>query len=339
MKVYYEQDADLALIQSKKVAVVGYGSQGHAHVLNMRDSGVKQVKVALQEGSASRKKAEAEGLEVVTPAEATQWADVVMILVPDEKQAVLYANEIEPHLRAGQHIMFGHGFNVHYNLIRPRADVDVSLSAPKGPGHTLRAQYQMGFGLPGLVAIHQDASGTAKDVALSYSKAIGNTRAGVIETSFREETETDLFGEQAVLCGGIVELIKAGYETLVEAGYAPEMAYFECLHETKLIVDLLYEGGIANMRYSISNTAEYGDIKTGPRIITEETKAEMKRVLKDIQSGRFVKDFVLDNQAGQPELKASRKAAAAHPIEKTGAQLRAMMPWIGANKLVDKDKN
>ena len=339
MKVYYEQDADLALIQSKKVAVVGYGSQGHAHVLNMRDSGVKQIKVALQEGSASRKKAEAEGLEVVTPAEATQWADVVMILVPDEKQAVLYANEIEPHLRAGQHIMFGHGFNVHYNLIRPRADVDVSLSAPKGPGHTLRAQYQMGFGLPGLVAIHQDASGTAKDVALSYSKAIGNTRAGVIETSFREETETDLFGEQAVLCGGIVELIKAGYETLVEAGYAPEMAYFECLHETKLIVDLLYEGGIANMRYSISNTAEYGDIKTGPRIITEETKAEMKRVLKDIQSGRFVKDFVLDNQAGQPELKASRKAAAAHPIEKTGAQLRAMMPWIGANKLVDKDKN
>ena len=339
MKVYYEQDADLALIQSKKVAVVGYGSQGHAHVLNMRDSGVKQVKVALQEGSASRKKAEAEGLEVVTPAEATQWADVVMILVPDEKQAVLYANEIEPHLRAGQHIMFGHGFNVHYNLIRPRADVDVSLSAPKGPGHTLRAQYQMGFGLPGLVAIHQDASGTAKDVALSYSKAIGNTRAGVIETSFREETETDLFGEQAVLCGGIVELIKAGYETLVEAGYAPEMAYFECLHETKLIVDLLYEGGIANMRYSISNTAEYGDIKTGPRIITDETKAEMKRVLKDIQSGRFVKDFVLDNQAGQPELKASRKAAEAHPIEQTGAQLRAMMPWIGANKLVDKDKN
>ena len=265
MKIYYEQDADIALIQSKKVAVIGYGSQGHAHILNMRDSGVKNVKVGLYEGSPSRKKAEAEGLEVVTPAEAAQWADVIMILIPDEKQAVLYANEIEPHLRAGQHLMFGHGFNVHYNLIRPRPDVDVSLSAPKGPGHTLRAQYQMGFGLPGLVAIHQDATGTAKDVALSYSKAIGNTRAGVIETSFREETETDLFGEQAVLCGGIVELIKAGYETLVEAGYAPEMAYFECLHETKLIVDLIYEGGIANMNYSISNTAEYGEYVSCPR--------------------------------------------------------------------------
>ncbi len=339
MKVYYEQDADISLIQKKKVAVVGYGSQGHAHALNLRDSGVKQIKVALQEGSSSRKKCEAEKLEVVTPAEAAKWADVLMILVPDEKQAVLFANEIEPHLRAGQHIMFGHGFNIHYNLIRPRADIDVSLSAPKGPGHTLRAQYQMGFGLPGLIAVHQDATGTAQAVTLSYSKAIGNTRAGVIQTSFREETETDLFGEQAVLCGGIVELIKAGYETLVEAGYAPEMAYFECLHETKLIVDLLYEGGIANMRYSISNTAEYGDIKTGPRIITDETKAEMKRVLADITSGRFVKDFVLDNRAGQPELKASRKAAEAHPIEKTGAELRAMMPWISANKLVDKEKN
>ncbi|MCA8904611.1 MAG: ketol-acid reductoisomerase, partial [Hyphomonas sp.] len=287
MKVYYEQDADLKLIQKKKVAVVGYGSQGHAHVLNMRDSGVKQVKVALQEGSSSRKKAEAEGLEVVTPAEATQWADVVMILVPDEKQAVLFANEIEPHLRAGQHIMFGHGFNIHYNLIRPRADVDVSLSAPKGPGHTLRAQYQMGFGLPGLVAIHQDATGTARDVALSYSKAIGNTRAGVIETSFREETETDLFGEQAVLCGGIVELIKAGYETLVEAGYAPEMAYFECLHETKLIVDLIYEGGIANMNYSISNNAEYGEYVTGPEVVTCATKDAMRNALKRIQTGEY----------------------------------------------------
>ena len=339
MKVYYEQDADLALIQSKKVAVVGYGSQGHAHVLNMRDSGVKQVKVALQEGSASRKKAEAEGLEVVTPAEATQWADVVMILVPDEKQAVLYANEIEPHLRAGQHIMFGHGFNVHYNLIRPRADVDVSLSAPKGPGHTLRAQYQMGFGLPGLIAIHQDATGTAQDVALSYSKAIGNTRAGVIETSFREETETDLFGEQAVLCGGAVELVKAGFETLTEAGYAPEMAYFECLHELKLIVDLMYQGGIADMRYSISNTAEFGDYMTGPRIITEETKAEMKRVLKDVQEGRFVHTFMLDNQAGNPILKSKRRIGAEHPIEEVGAKLRAMMPWIGKNKLVDKTKN
>ena len=339
MKVYYEQDADLALIQSKKVAVVGYGSQGHAHVLNMRDSGVKQVKVALQEGSASRKKAEAEGLEVVTPAEATQWADVVMILVPDEKQAVLYANEIEPHLRAGQHIMFGHGFNVHYNLIRPRADVDVSLSAPKGPGHTLRAQYQMGFGLPGLIAIHQDATGTAQAVALSYSKAIGNTRAGVIETSFREETETDLFGEQAVLCGGIVELIKAGYETLVEAGYAPEMAYFECLHETKLIVDLIYEGGIANMNYSISNNAEYGEYVTGPRVINAESKAAMKKVLEDIQTGEYAKSFILENKAGAPTLMSRRRINAEHQIEIVGEKLRAMMPWIKANKLVDQTKN
>ena len=307
MKVYYEQDADLALIQSKKVAVVGYGSQGHAHVLNMRDSGVKQVKVALQEGSASRKKAEAEGLEVVTPAEATQWADVVMILVPDEKQAVLYANEIEPHLRAGQHIMFGHGFNVHYNLIRPRADVDVSLSAPKGPGHTLRAQYQMGFGLPGLVAIHQDASGTAKDVALSYSKAIGNTRAGVIETSFREETETDLFGEQAVLCGGIVELI--------------------------------YEGGIANMNYSISNTAEYGEYVSGPRIVDSEAKANMKKVLEDIQNGTFARNWVLENQAGAPGFNAMRQRMNSHPIEEVGEKLRGMMHWAQNDRLVDKSRN
>ena len=339
MKVYYEQDADLALIQSKKVAVVGYGSQGHAHVLNMRDSGVKQVKVALQEGSASRKKAQAEGLEVVTPAEAAQWADVLMILVPDEKQAVLYANEIEPHLRAGQHIMFGHGFNVHYNLIRPRADVDVSLSAPKGPGHTLRAQYQMGFGLPGLVAIHQDASSTAKDVALSYSKAIGNTRAGVIETSFREETETDLFGEQAVLCGGIVELIKAGYETLVEAGYAPEMAYFECLHETKLIVDLIYEGGIANMNYSISNTAEYGEYVSGPRIVDSEAKANMKKVLEDIQNGTFARNWVLENQAGAPGFNAMRQRMNSHPIEEVGEKLRGMMHWAQNDRLVDKSRN
>ena len=339
MKIYYEQDADLSLIQSKKVAVIGYGSQGHAHVLNMRDSGVKHLKVGLYEGSASRAKAEAEGLEVVTPAEAAQWADVLMILIPDEKQAVLYANEIEPHLRAGQHVMFGHGFNVHYNLIRPRPDVDVSLSAPKGPGHTLRAQYQMGFGLPGLIAIHQDATGTAQDVALSYSKAIGNTRAGVIETSFREETETDLFGEQAVLCGGIVELIKAGYETLVEAGYAPEMAYFECLHETKLIVDLIYEGGIANMNYSISNTAEYGEYVTGPRIITAETKAEMKRVLTDIQSGKFTRDWMLENKVNQASFKATRARANAHDIEAVGAKLRDMMPWIKEKALVDKTKN
>ncbi|KDA03284.1 ketol-acid reductoisomerase [Hyphomonas oceanitis] len=339
MKVYYEQDADLSLIQNKKVAVVGYGSQGHAHALNMRDSGVKQLKVALAAGSASRKKAEAEGIEVTTVEEATKWADVLMILVPDEKQAVLFANEIEPHLRAGQHIMFGHGFNIHYNLIRPRADVDVSLSAPKGPGHTLRAQYQMGFGLPGLIAIHQDASGSATDVALSYSKAIGNTRAGVIQTSFREETETDLFGEQAVLCGGIVELIKAGFETLVEAGYAPEMAYFECLHETKLIVDLIYEGGIANMNYSISNTAEYGEYVSGPRIVNSETKAEMKRVLTDIQDGTFARNWVLENQAGAPSFHAKRARMNDHLIEEVGEKLRGMMHWAQNDRLVDKARN
>ena len=339
MKVYYEQDADLSLIKSKKVAVIGYGSQGHAHVLNARDSGVKDIVVGLQENSSSRKKAEAEGLTVMTPAEATKWADVVMILVPDEKQAVLWANEIEPHVKPGMHIMFGHGFNVHYNLIRPMEGVDVSLSAPKGPGHTLRAQYQMGFGLPGLVAIHQDASGTAKDVALSYSKAIGNTRAGVIETSFREETETDLFGEQAVLCGGIVELIKAGYETLVEAGYAPEMAYFECLHETKLIVDLLYECGIANMNYSISNTAEYGEYVSGPRIVNAEAKANMKKVLEDIQNGTFARNWVLENQAGAPGFAAMRQRMNSHDIEAVGEKLRGMMHWAQNDRLVDKSRN
>ena len=339
MKVYYEQDADLSLIQKKKVAVIGYGSQGHAHVLNARDSGVKDIVVGLQETSASRAKCKAEGLTVMTPAEATKWADVVMILIPDELQAVVWANEIEPHTREGQHIMFGHGFNIHYNLIRPKAGVDISLSAPKGPGHTLRAQYQMGFGLLGLIAIHQDATGTAKDVALSYSKAIGNTRAGVIETSFREETETDLFGEQAVLCGGIVELIKAGFETLVEAGYAPEMAYFECLHETKLIVDLIYEGGIANMNYSISNTAEYGEYVSGPRIVNSETKAEMKRVLTDIQDGTFARNWVLENQAGAPSFHAKRARMNNHLIEEVGEKLRGMMHWAQNDRLVDKARN
>ena len=339
MKIYYEKDADISLIQKKKVAVVGYGSQGHAHALNLKDSGVKQLKVALQDGSASRKKAEAAGLEVTSVTEAAKWADVLMILVPDEKQAVLFANEIEPHLRAGQHIMFGHGFNIHYNLIRPRKDVDVSLSAPKGPGHTLRNQYQMGFGLPGLIAIHQNATGDAQAVALSYSKAIGNTRAGVIETSFREETETDLFGEQAVLCGGIVELIKAGYETLVEAGYAPEMAYFECLHETKLIVDLIYEGGIANMNYSISNTAEYGEYVSGPRVVNAETKAEMKRVLTDIQDGTFARNWVLENQAGAPSFHAKRARMNDHLIEEVGEKLRGMMHWAKNDRLVDKTRN
>ncbi len=338
MKVYYEQDADLSLIKSKKVAVIGYGSQGHAHALNLKDSGVT-VRVGLQENSSSRAKAKDAGLEVMTPAEATQWADVVMILIPDEKQAVLWANEIEPHVRDGQHIMFGHGFNVHYNLIRPQAGVDISLSAPKGPGHTLRDQFARGFGLPGLVAIHQDATGTAKDVALSYSKAIGNTRAGVIETSFREETETDLFGEQAVLCGGIVELIKAGFETLVEAGYAPEMAYFECLHETKLIVDLIYEGGIANMNYSISNTAEYGEYVSGPRVVDSESKKAMKAVLEDIQSGKFARDWVLENQAGAPSFHATRARMNAHQIEEVGEKLRGMMHWAQNDRLVDKTRN
>ncbi len=339
MKVYYENDADLSLIQKKKVAVIGYGSQGHAHALNLRESGVKDLVVGLQNNSNSKPKAEAEGLKVVTPTEAAKWADVMMILVPDEKQAVLYANEIEPHTRKGQHLMFGHGFNIHYKLIRPREDMDVSLSAPKGPGHTLRNQYEQGKGIPGLIAIAQDATGTAQAVALAYSKAIGNTRAGVIQTSFREETETDLFGEQAVLCGGVVELIKAGYETLVEAGYAPEMAYFECLHEVKLIVDLIYEGGIANMNYSISNTAEYGEYVSGPRIVTSETKAAMKKVLDDIQSGRFARDWVLENQAGAPSFHARRAKMNAHNIEEVGEKLRAMMQWSKSNRVVDRKRN
>jgi ketol-acid reductoisomerase len=339
MKVYYENDADLSLIQKRKVAVIGYGSQGHAHALNLRESGVKDLVVGLQNNSGSKPKAEQEGLKVVTPTEAAKWADVMMILVPDEKQAVMYANEIEPHTRKGQHLMFGHGFNIHYKLIRPREDMDVSLSAPKGPGHTLRNQYEQGKGIPGLIAIAQDASGAAQAVALSYSKAIGNTRAGVIQTSFREETETDLFGEQAVLCGGVVELIKAGYETLVEAGYAPEMAYFECLHEVKLIVDLIYEGGIANMNYSISNTAEYGEYVSGPRVITSETKAAMKKVLDDIQSGRFARDWVLENQAGAPSFHAMRAKMNAHNIEEVGEKLRAMMQWSKSNRLVDRKRN
>jgi ketol-acid reductoisomerase len=336
--IYYDNDADLSLIQSKNVAIIGYGSQGHAHALNLKDSGVN-VAVGLAEGSKSAAKARAAGLDVKTVADAAKWADVIMILVPDTTAPKLYRESIAPNLTAGKTLMFAHGFNIRYGTIQPPKDVDVSMIAPKSPGHRVRELFVEGGGTPALVAVEQDASGKALAQALSYGKAIGTTRAGVLVTTFTEETETDLFGEQAVLCGGVTHLIQAGFETLVEAGYAPEMAYFECLHETKLIVDLLYEGGIANMRYSISNTAEYGDIKTGPRIITDETKAEMKRVLADITSGRFVKDFVLDNQAGQPELKASRKAAAAHPIEQTGAQLRAMMPWIAKNKLVDKAVN
>ncbi|USI72076.1 ketol-acid reductoisomerase [Sphingomonas morindae] len=339
MRVYYDSDADTGLIKTKKVAIVGYGSQGHAHAQNLRDSGVGEVVIALRAGSATARKAEGAGFRVMTTAEAAAWADIVMILAPDEHQAQIYADDIAPHIRDGAAIAFAHGLNVHFGLIEPRAGLDVFMIAPKGPGHTVRSEYVRGGGVPCLIAIHQDASGNAHDVALSYASAIGGGRSGVIETSFKEECETDLFGEQAVLCGGLSHLIQAGFETLVEAGYAPEMAYFECLHEVKLIVDLMYEGGIANMRYSISNTAEYGDITTGPRIITADTKAEMKRVLADIQQGRFVKNFVLDNRAGQPELKASRKLAAEHPIEQVGARLRAMMPWIGAGKLVDKEKN
>mgnify|MGYP000442199552 CR=1 FL=1 len=343
MKVYYDSDADLSVIQEKRVAVLGYGSQGHAHANNLRDSGIEVV-VGLREDSGSRPKAQKAGLEVARVPDAVSNADVVMMLLPDELQADIYNREVKPNMKSGALLTFAHGFNIHFGFIKPESDIDVAMIAPKGPGHTVRSEYQRGGGVPCLIAVHQESSqsggnGFAKQLALSYASAVGGGRSGIIETDFKEECETDLFGEQAVLCGGITHLIQAGFETLVEAGYAPEMAYFECLHETKLIVDLLYEGGIANMRYSISNTAEYGDIKTGPRIITEETKAEMGRVLKDIQSGRFVKDFVLDNQAGQPELKASRKAAAAHPIEQVGEKLRGMMPWIASNKIVDKSKN
>jgi ketol-acid reductoisomerase len=339
MRVYYDRDADLARILDKKIAIVGYGSQGHAHALNLRDSGIKNVAVALRPGSASAKKAEGEGLKVMTVAEAAGWADLLMILAPDEHQREIYANEIAPNIRDGAALLFAHGLNVHFNLIEPKATIDVLMVAPKGPGHTVRGEYLKGGGVPCLIAVHQNPSGAAHDLGLAYASAIGGGRSGIIETNFREECETDLFGEQAVLCGGLVELIRAGFETLVEAGYAPEMAYFECLHEVKLIVDLIYEGGIANMNYSISNTAEYGEYVTGPRIVTPETKAEMKRVLEDIQSGRFVRDFMAENTVGQPSFKATRRRNAEHPIEEVGARLRAMMPWITKNKLVDQAKN
>lgn len=339
MRVYYDQDADVNLIKGKKVAIVGYGSQGHAHALNLRDSGATEVCVALREGSHSRKKAEGEGLKVMTVAEAAAWADLVMMLTPDELQADIYSAEIKDNIRDGAALAFAHGLNVHFNLIEPKETVDVIMIAPKGPGHTVRGEYQKGGGVPCLIAVHQDATGNAKDIALSYASGVGGGRSGIIETDFKEECETDLFGEQAVLCGGLTELIRYGFETLTEAGYAPEMAYFECLHEVKLIVDLMYEGGMANMRYSISNTAEYGDYVSGPRVIDPSVKERMKDVLTDIQTGRFVKDFMLENKAGQPSLKAMRARGAAHPLEETGEKLRAMMPWIGKNKLVDKAKN
>jgi ketol-acid reductoisomerase len=339
MRVYYDRDADLARILDKKIAIIGYGSQGHAHALNLRDSGVANVAIGLRVGSASAKKAEGEGLKVMSVADAAAWADVVMMLTPDEHQRDIYRTEIAPNIRDGAALMFAHGLNVHFRLIEPKETLDVLMVAPKGPGHTVRGEYQKGGGVPCLLAVHKDASGQATELGLAYASAIGGGRSGIIETNFREECETDLFGEQTVLCGGLVDLIRTGFEVLTEAGYAPEMAYFECLHEVKLIVDLIYEGGIANMNYSISNTAEYGEYVTGPRLVTEETKAEMKRVLKDIQSGRFVRDFMLENAAGQPSLKAQRAILGEHPIEQVGERLRAMMPWIGKGKLVDKSRN
>jgi ketol-acid reductoisomerase len=339
MRVYYDRDADVGLIKKKKVVIVGYGSQGHAHAANLKDSGVAEVSVALRSDSLSRAKASDAGFKVMDVAEASQWGDVIMMLTPDELQADIYADEIAENIRPGAAIAFAHGLNVHFNLIEPRTDIDVFMVAPKGPGHTVRSEYVRGGGVPCLIAVHQDSSGNAHEIGLSYASAVGGGRSGIIETTFQEECETDLFGEQAVLCGGLCELIKAGFETLVEAGYAPEMAYFECLHEVKLIVDLIYEGGIANMNYSISNTAEYGEYVTGPRIITDETKAEMKRVLEDIQAGRFTRDWMVENKARQTSFKATRRRNAEHPIEQVGAELRAMMPWIGANRLVDKAKN
>jgi len=338
MKVFYDKDCDLSLIKGKTVAIIGYGSQGHAHALNLHESGVNVV-VGLRKGGASWSKAENAGLKVQEVAEAVKGADLVMILLPDENIAQVYRSQVEANLKPGAALAFAHGFNVHYGQVQPRADVDVIMIAPKAPGHTVRGTYRQGGGVPHLIAVHQDVSGKARELAMSYAMANGGGRAGIIETNFREETETDLFGEQAVLCGGTVELIKAGFETLVEAGYAPEMAYFECLHELKLIVDLIYEGGIANMNYSISNNAEYGEYVTGPRIVTEETKKAMRQCLTDIQTGEYAKSFILENAAGAPSIISRRRLNAESQIEQVGAKLRAMMPWIAANKLVDQSKN
>jgi len=339
MKMFYEKDADVNLIKSKRVAIFGFGSQGHAHALNLKDSGVNNVVVALREGSSSKKKAESQGLRVMSLSDAAEWADVVMILTPDELQSQIYKNHIEQRVKEGTSIAFAHGLNIHFNLINARKDLDVFMIAPKGPGHLVRSEYQKGGGVPCLMAIHKDSSGKARDLALSYAVAIGGGKSGIIETTFREECETDLFGEQTVLCGGLVELIKNGFETLVEAGYSPEMAYFECLHEVKLIVDLIYEGGIANMNYSISNTAEYGEYVSGKKIINSDTKKRMKEILSDIQSGKFAKQWMDECKNGQKNFLKMRKDLSNHPIEQVGEKLRALMPWIGKNKLIDKDKN
>ncbi len=340
MRVYYDRDADVNLIKSKKVAIIGFGSQGHAHAENLKDSGVKEIVVGLRPGSPSAKKAEAAGLKVMSVAEAAGWADVMMMTIPDEIQADVWKAEIAPNIRDGAAVAFAHGLSIHFKLIEPKDTIDIIMIAPKGPGHTVRGEYLKGGGVPCLIAVAQDATGNAHDIALSYASGIGGGRSGVIETTFREECETDLFGEQAVLCGGLVELIRDGFETLVEAGYAPEMAYFECLHEVKLIVDLIYEGGIANMNYSISNTAEYGEYVSGPRVLPKnQTKKRMKAVLEDIQRGQFVSDWMRECQAGQPKFKATRRLNDEHPIEEVGQRLRAMMPWIASNKLVDKEKN
>jgi ketol-acid reductoisomerase len=338
MKVFYDKDADLGILKDRKVAIIGYGSQGHAHAQNLHDSGI-YVRVGLREGGASWKKAAAAGLAVRTVAQAVCESDVVILLIPDEDIASVYATEVEPNLREGATLAFAHGFNIHYGLVKPRDDLDVVMVAPKAPGHTVRSTYKEGGGVPSLVAVWQDRSGRSLQLALAYAVAIGSGKAGIIETDFREETETDLFGEQAVLCGGTVELVKCGFETLVEAGYSPEMAYFECLHELKLIVDLMYEGGIATMNYGISNNAEFGEYVTGPRIVTEETRKAMRQVLKDIQTGEYAKAFILESRAGGPVLRSRRRLDAVHPIETVGARLRAMMPWIAKKKLVDRQAN
>ncbi|WP_311946870.1 ketol-acid reductoisomerase [Halomonas piscis] len=338
MRVYYDKDCDLSLIQAKKVAIIGYGSQGHAHANNLKESGV-DVTVALREGSSSAAKAEAAGLKVATVAEACKVADVAMVLAPDENQKAIYESEMAPNLKEGATLAFAHGFNVHYNQIEARKDLDVVMIAPKAPGHTVRSEFVRGGGIPDLIAVHQNASGHAKELALSYAAGIGGGRSGIIETTFQDETETDLFGEQAVLCGGTVELVRAGFETLTEAGYAPEMAYFECLHELKLIVDLMYEGGVANMNYSISNNAEYGEYVTGPKIINEQSRAAMRSALKDIQTGEYAKMFINEGETNYPSMTARRRLNAEHEMETVGAKLRGMMPWIAANQLVDKEKN